>query len=171
VSDEICKCGHRESQHEANVCSWWKCHCRQFEPLTAEEPKRQLKPFEELSYAVDSVSVDVASQEVEEQRPLEEFPYAGGITSDDVTAHEVEEERRPLEESPYAGDIISPDVAAQEVDELRSKLRAAQEEIERLKQLQDGNYVLATRLGAENNLLRESLAEIKRLIEAILARP
>ena len=117
--DEICKCGHRKSQHEAIVCSWWKCHCRQFEPLTPEEPKRERKSFEEF---------------------------------------------------PHAGDIISADVAAQEVEQLRSKLRAAQEEIGRLKQLQDGNYMLATRLGAENNLLREALAEIKRLVEAILAR-
>ncbi|WP_263367105.1 hypothetical protein [Edaphobacter bradus] len=54
---------------------------------------------------------------------------------------------------------------------MRSKLRAALEEIERLKQLQEGNSMLATRLGVENNLLREALAEIKRLVEAILARP
>jgi hypothetical protein len=120
VSDEICKCGHRKSQHEAIVCSWWKCNCRQFEPLTPEEPKR---------------------------------------------------ERKPLEELPYAGDTISADVAALEVEELRSKLRAAQEEIERLKQLQDGNYMLATQFGAENNQLREALAEIKRLVDTILARP
>ena len=120
MSEEICKCGHRKSQHEAIVCSWWKCNCKQFESLTPEEPKRERKPFEKF---------------------------------------------------PYAGDIISADVAAQEVEQLRSKLRAAQEEIGRLKQLQDGNYMLATRLGAENNLLREALAEIKRLVEAILARP
>jgi len=31
--------------------------------------------------------------------------------------------------------------------------------------------MLANRLGAENNLLREVLSEIKRLVEAILARP
>jgi hypothetical protein len=119
VSEEICNCGHLKSQHKAIVCGWWNCHCKQFEPLTAE-PKRERKPFEEF---------------------------------------------------PYAGDIISADVAAQEVEQLRSKLRAAQEEIGRLKQLQDGNHMLANRLGAENNLLREVLSEIKRLVEAILARP
>ncbi len=120
VSEELCKCGHRKSQHAAIVCSWWKCYCKQFEPLTREEPKRERKPFEEF---------------------------------------------------PYAGDIIRADVAPQEVEQLRSKLRAALEEIERLKQLQEGNSMLATRLGVENNLLREALAEIKRLVEAILARP
>jgi len=120
VRDEICKCGHRKSQHEAIVCSWWKCNCKQFESLTPEEPKRERKPFEEF---------------------------------------------------PYAGDIISVDVAAKEVEQLRSKLAAAQQEIGRLKQLQDENYMLATRLGAENNLLREALTEIKRLVEAILPRP
>jgi hypothetical protein len=129
VSEEICTCGHRKSQHKAIVCGWWNCHCKQFEPLTAE-PKRERKPFEE-------------------------FPYAGDIISADVAAQEV----------------ISADVAAQEVEQLRSKLRAAQEEIGRLKQLQDGNHMLANRLGAENNLLREVLSEIKRLVEAILARP
>ena len=120
MRDEICKCGHRKSQHEAIVCSWWKCNCKQFESLTPEEPKRERKPFEEF---------------------------------------------------PYAGDIISVDVAAKEVEQLRSKLAAAQQEIGRLKQLQDENYMLATRLGAENNLLREALTEIKRLVEAILPRP
>ena len=130
MSEEICKCGHRKSQHEAIVCSWWKCHCKQFEPLTPGEPKQERKPFEEPK-----------------------------------------QERKPVEEFPYAGDIIRADVAAEEVEQLRSKLRAAQEEIGRLKQLQDGNYTLATRLGAENHLLREALAEIKRLVEAILARP
>ncbi|WP_035350424.1 hypothetical protein [Edaphobacter aggregans] len=120
MSEEICKCGHRKSQHEAIVCSWWKCNCKHFEPLTPEKPKQERKPFEEF---------------------------------------------------PYAGAIISADVAAQEVEQLRSKLRAAQEEIGRLKQLQDENYMLATRLGAENDLMREALAEIKRLVEAILARP
>jgi hypothetical protein len=129
VSEEICNCGHRKSQHKAIACGWWNCHCKQFEPLTAE-PKRERKRFEE-------------------------FPYAGEIISADVAAQEV----------------ISADVAAQEVEQLRSKLRAAQEEIGRLKQLQDGDHMLANRLGAENNLLREVLSEIKRLVEAILARP
>ena len=128
MSEEICKCGHRKSQHEAIVCSWWKCNCKRFEPLTPEEPRAERKPEE---------------------------PKA---------------ERKPEEQFPYAGDIINADVSAQEVEQLRSKLRAAEEEIGRLKQLQDGNYMLATRLDAENHLLRESLAEIKRLVEAILAR-
>lgn len=118
MNEEVCKCGHRKSQHEANGCGWWKCHCRQFEPDTPEEPAQQ---------------------------------------------------RKPIEESPHARDIVSADGAAQELEQLRSKLRAAQEEIGRLKQLHDGNHALVTRLEAENNLLRESLAEIKRLVEAILA--
>ena len=139
MNEEICNCGHRKSQHKAIVCGWWNCHCKQFEPLTAE-PKRERKPFEEFPYAGDIISADVAAQEV---------------ISADVAAQEV----------------ISADVAGQEVEQLRSKLRAAQEEIGRLKQLQDGNHMLANRLGAENNLLREVLSEIKRLVEAILARP
>ena len=139
MSEEICNCGHRKSQHKAIVCGWWSCHCKQFEPLTPE-PKRERKPFEEFPYAGDIIRADVAAQEV---------------ISADVAAQEV----------------ISADVAGQEVEQLLSKLRAAQEEIGRLKQLQDGNHMLANRLGAENNLLREALSEIKRLVEAILARP
>jgi hypothetical protein len=137
VSEEICNCGHRKSQHKAIVCGWWSCHCKQFQPLTAE-PKREQKPFEEFPYAGDIISADLAAQEV--------------ITAD------------------VAAQDVSADVATQEVEQLRSRLRAAQEEIGRLKQLQDGNHMLANRLGAENNLLREALSEIKRLVEAILAR-
>ena len=151
--DEICNCGHRKSQHEDIVCGWWNCRCKQFEPLTASEPKRERKPVEEFPHAADIISADVVVQE----RPL--------------TPEEPKRESKPVEEFHYAGDIISADVVAQEVEELRSKLSAAQAEIGRLKQLQDENYTLATRLGAENNLLREALAEIKRLVEAIHARP
>ena len=139
MSEEICNCGHRKSQHKAIVCGWWNCHCRQFEPLTPE-PKRERKPFEESPYAGDIISADAAALEV---------------ISTDVAAQ----------------DIINADIAAQKVEQLRSQLRAAQEEIGRLKQLQDGNHMLANRLGAENNLLREALSEIKRLVETILARP
>ena len=146
VSDEICNCGHRKSQHEAIVCGWWNCRCKQFEPLTAAEPKRERKPVEEFPHAGDIISADVVAQEI----------------SADVAAHEISADVAVRE--------VSADVAAHEVEELRSKLRAAQEEIERLKQLQDGNHMLATQLGAENNLLREALAEIKRLVEATLAR-
>jgi hypothetical protein len=96
----------------------------------------------------------MAAEPKRERKPFEEFPHAGDIISADVAVREV-----------------SADVAAHEVEELRSKLRAAQEEIERLKQLQDGNHILATQLGAENNLLREALAEIKRLVDAMLTRP
>ncbi len=63
MSEEICNCGHRKSQHKAIVCGWWNCHCRQFEPLTPE-PKRERKPFEESPYAGDIISADVAAQEV-----------------------------------------------------------------------------------------------------------
>ncbi|HEY6412676.1 MAG TPA: hypothetical protein VIX42_03250, partial [Edaphobacter sp.] len=129
------------------------CRCKQFEPLTASEPKRERKPVEELPHAGDIIRADVAAQ----KEPL--------------TPEEPKLERKPVEEFHHAGDIISADVVAQEVEELRSKLSAAQEEIGRLKQLQDENYTLATRLGAENNLLRDGLAEIKRLVEAMLARP
>lgn len=153
VSDEICNCGHRKSQHEAIVCGWWNCRCKEFEPLTASEPKRERKPVEEFPRAADIVSADVVAQE----EPL--------------TPEEPKQEWKPVEETPHAGDIIRADVVAQEVEELRSKLSAAQEEIGRLKQLQDENHALATRLGAENNLLRDGLAEIKRLVEAMLARP
>jgi hypothetical protein len=149
VSEEICNCGHRKSQHKAIVCGWWSCHCKQFEPLTPE-PKRERKPFEEFPYAGDIIRADVAAQEV---------------ISADVAAQEV------ISADVAAQEVISADVAAQEVEQLRSKLRAAQEEIGRLQQLQDGNHMLANRLGAENNLLREALSEIKRLVEAILARP
>lgn len=118
--DEICKCGHRKSQHEAIVCSWWKCNCKQFDPLTADRPKL---------------------------------------------------ERKPLEEVPHAENIIIADVVAtSEVEQLRSRLRAAEEEIARLKQLQDEHQMLSTRLGAENDLLRQTLAEVKRLAETRLPR-
>jgi hypothetical protein len=154
VSDEICQCGHRKSQHKAIVCGWWTCHCKQFEPLTAE-PKREQKPFEEVPHAGEIMSA-VAAQEV---------------TSADVAAQEVAT-------AVAAQEVVSTDVVAQpatadiaqDVEQLQSRLRAAQEEIERLKGLQAENSMLATRLSAENNLLRESLAEIKRLAEAKLAR-
>jgi hypothetical protein len=146
VSDEICNCGHRKSQHEAIVCGWWNCRCKQFEPLTAAELKRERKPFEELPHAGDIISAEVVTQEI----------------SADVAAHEIIADVAVRE--------VRADVAAHEVEELRSKLRAAQEEIERLKQLQDGNHILTTQLSAENNLLREALAEIKTLVEATLAR-
>jgi hypothetical protein len=145
ASDEICNCGHRKSQHEAIVCGWWNCRCKQFEPLTAGVPKLERKPFEEFPHAGDIISADVVAQEI----------------SADV-AHEISADVAVRE--------VSADVAAQEVEELRSKFRDAQEEIERLEQLQEGNHLLATQLGAENNLLREALAEIKRLVEATLAR-
>jgi hypothetical protein len=152
VSDEICLCGHRKSQHEDNGCSWWKCHCRKFESLTAETPKPQRE------------------EPKHEPVRVEEPPQVIEILSAEVaTAHEVEE-RKPLEEPPHAGDILRSDVPVGEVEELRAKLRAAQEEIERLRQLQDGNHMAASRLDAENNQLREALGEIKRLVEAILAR-
>jgi hypothetical protein len=67
VSEEICNCGHSKSQHKAIVCGWWNCHCKQFEPLTAE-PKRERKPFEQFPYAGDIISADVAAQEVEQLR-------------------------------------------------------------------------------------------------------
>ena len=155
VSDEICNCGHRKSQHEAIVCGWWNCRCKQFEPLTAAVPKRERKPFEEFPHACDIISADVVAQEVSADVVAQEI-------SADVAAHEISADVAVRE--------VSADVAAQEVEELRSKLRAAQEEIERLEQLQDGNHMLATQLGAENTLLREALTEIKRLVEATLAR-
>ena len=139
MSDELCMCGHRKSLHKADVCDWWNCKCRQFEPLAADKPKREQKPSQEFPSASDIISADVAAQDV--------------ISADAA-----------------AQDVISAD-AAPEVEQLRSKLRAAQEEIGKLKQLQDGDYMLATRLGAENKQLREALAEIKRLVEAMLTRP
>ena len=155
VSDEICNCGHRKSQHEAIVCGWWNCRCKQFEPLTAAEPKRERKPVEEFPHAGDIIRADVVVQEISADIAAQEI-------SADVAAHEISADVAVRE--------VSADVAAQEVEELRSKLRAAQEEIERLKQLQDGSHMLATQLGAENNLLREALAEIKRLVEVTLAQ-
>ena len=146
VSDEICNCGHRKSQHEAIVCGWWNCRCKQFEPLTAAEPRRERKPVEEFPHTGDVIRADAVAQEI----------------SADVAPHEISADVAVRE--------VSAGIAAQEVEELRSKLRTAQEEIERLKQLQDGNHMLATQLGAENKLLREALAEIKRLVEATLAR-
>ena len=171
VIDEICKCGHRKSQHEAIVCDWWKCHCKQFEPLTPEEPKREWKPVEEFPSASDLISADVAAEEVEQLRSK---LYAANEVIErfqPLTPEEPKRERKLVEDIPSESDLITADVAAQEVEQLRSSLHAAQEEIGRLKQLQEENHMLATRLGVENNLLREALAEIKRLVEAILARP
>jgi hypothetical protein len=165
VSDEICNCGHRKSQHQAIVCGWWNCNCKHFEPLTADEPKRELKPVEEFPHAGDITSAAVAAQEISADVATQEI-------SADVATQEVSVDFAAQEVSAdFAAQGVSADVATQEVEELRSKLRAAQEEIGRLKQLQDGNDMLATRLGAENNLLKEALAEIKRLVEAILAQP
>jgi hypothetical protein len=149
VSDELCMCGHRKSLHKAIVCDWWNCKCRQFEPLAADKPKP-------------------------ERKPSQEFPSAGDIISADVAAHDIISADAAVEDI-IGADAAAQDViranAAQEIEQLRSKLGAAQEEIGKLKQLQDGDYMLATRLGAENKQLREALAEIKRLVEAMLTRP
>ena len=161
MSDEICQCGHRKSQHKAVVCGWWTCHCKQFEPLTAE-PKRERKPLEEVPHAGDIISAGVAAPAV---KVISADVAAQEVISAGVVAQEV------VRADVAAPEVISEDVAAQEVEQLRSKLRAAQEEIGRLKQVQDENYMLATRLGAENNQLREALAEIKKLVEARLPRP
>ena len=98
VSDEICNCGHRKSQHEAIVCGWWNCRCKQFEPLTAPELKRERKPVEEFPHAGNIISADVVAQEI----------------SADVAAHEISADVAVRE--------VSADVAAHEVEELRSKL-------------------------------------------------
>src|SRR5215469_16959581 len=63
VRDELCMCGHRKSQHEDNVCGWWNCKCKQFEPLAAEKPRDQ-KPTQEFPGAGDIISANVAAQEV-----------------------------------------------------------------------------------------------------------
>ncbi len=164
VSDEICNCGHRKSQHEAIVCGWWNCRCKQFEPLTAAQPKRERKPFEEFPHAGDIINADVVAQEISADVATPEISADVAVreVSADVAVREVGAD--------VAAREVNAAVATQEVEELRSKLRAAQEEIERLKQLQDGNHMLATQLGDENNLLREALAEIKRVVEATLAR-
>jgi hypothetical protein len=115
VNEEICNCGHRKSEHKAIVCDWWNCHCKQFEPLTAE-PKRERKPFEEFPYAGDIISDDVAAQ---------------AVMSADVAAHEVmsaDVAAQVVMSADVAAQVVmSADVAAQEVEQLRSKLRAAQE--------------------------------------------
>jgi hypothetical protein len=100
VSEEICKCGHRKSQHEAIVFSWWKCHCKQFEPLTPAEPKRELKPFEEFPYAGDIISADVAADEVEQLRSKLRAAQEEIGKFEPLTPEEPKRELKPFEEFP-----------------------------------------------------------------------
>ena len=160
MRDELCMCGHRKSQHEDNVCGWWNCKCKQFEPLSAEKPKREQQPSQELPRADDIIRADVAAHDVISADVVPQQVISAEVAPQEVISTDV-----------FAQEVISEDVAIQAVEQLRSKLRAAEEEIGRLKELQDGNYVLATRLSAENNQLREALAEIKRLVDTMLPRP
>jgi hypothetical protein len=150
------------------VCSWWNCSCRQFAPLTRDEPRQERKPLEEQSHA-NPIAVAEVAPLAEAAAIAETVPIADIVPA--APAPPIDEALPIAEAPPIPEAAPIPEVPPTELEELRSQLLAAQEEIERLKHLQNGNAALATRLGTENDQLRQALAEIKRLVEARLTPP